>query len=72
MTLLKQNRNSRFSSQAAWNEDGPSKQAVRSACQDCAVICIAHRLQTIMDYDQLAVLDKGNWTALVFEQWLLD
>lgn len=42
------------------NTDSEVQKAVRSACQDCAVICIAHRLQTIMDYDQLAVLDKGK------------
>ncbi|KAJ8311465.1 hypothetical protein KUTeg_010820 [Tegillarca granosa] len=32
---------------------------IRTQFSDCTVICIAHRLNTIMDYDRIMVLDKG-------------
>ncbi|CAE7247979.1 Abcc1 [Symbiodinium sp. CCMP2592] len=40
--------------------DAQVQSAIRSACGDCAILCIAHRLDTIIDYDRLAVLDSGR------------
>eukprot|EP00930_Biecheleria_cincta_P001365 TRINITY_DN102505_c0_g1_i1.p1 TRINITY_DN102505_c0_g1~~TRINITY_DN102505_c0_g1_i1.p1 ORF type:complete len:1318 (-),score=217.82 TRINITY_DN102505_c0_g1_i1:201-4154(-) len=39
--------------------DATVQAAVKSAFDGCAVICIAHRLRTIIDYDRIACLDKG-------------
>mmetsp|Transcript_57534 Transcript_57534/g.186935 ORF Transcript_57534/g.186935 Transcript_57534/m.186935 type:complete len:374 (-) Transcript_57534:147-1268(-) len=39
--------------------DAAVQAAVRSSFDRCAVICIAHRLHTIVDYDRIACLDKG-------------
>ena len=36
------------------------QQTIRDKFQDCTVITIAHRLNTIMDYDKVAVLEKGQ------------
>ena len=33
---------------------------VRKDFADCTVITIAHRLNTIMDYDKILVLDQGR------------
>ena len=39
--------------------DGYIQQTVRTAFKDRTVITIAHRLNTIMDYDKVLVLDQG-------------
>ena len=28
--------------------------------RDCTVVCVAHRIETIADYDQILVLDDGE------------
>ncbi|XP_033725267.1 LOW QUALITY PROTEIN: multidrug resistance-associated protein 1-like [Pecten maximus] len=35
------------------------QQTIKSEFEDCTVLTIAHRLNTIMDYDRVMVLDKG-------------
>ncbi|KAE8579699.1 hypothetical protein XENTR_v10024156 [Xenopus tropicalis] len=40
--------------------DGLIQSTIRKEFQDCTVITIAHRLNTIMDYTKVIVLDKGQ------------
>jgi len=44
--------------------DATVQAAVQYAFKGCAVICIAHRLRTIIDYDRIACLDKGCVTEV--------
>jgi len=45
--------------------------AVRKSCQGCTVITIAHRLNTIMDYDKVMVLGAGSLLEFDSPQALL-
>ena len=50
--------------EATANVDEATDEAIqkllREQCQGVTVITIAHRLNTIMDYDRVLVLDKGR------------
>ena len=39
--------------------DAKIQQMIRVAFKDCTVFAIAHRLDTIIDYDRIVVLDYG-------------
>ena len=40
--------------------DGRIQRTIRGEFSDRTIICIAHRLRTIIDYDKVLVLDKGK------------
>ncbi|CAG8435018.1 7255_t:CDS:10 [Diversispora eburnea] len=40
--------------------DEKIQKMIRTEFVDCTVICIAHRLRTVIDYDRILVLDNGN------------
>jgi ABC-type multidrug transport system ATPase subunit len=42
------------------NTDSKIQETIRTEFKTCTVICIAHRLQTIIDFDKVLVLDKGK------------
>lgn len=37
-----------------------TQRTIRTEFKDCTVLTIAHRLNTIMDYDKVIILDKGQ------------
>ena len=39
--------------------DQKLQKMIRTAFADCTVICIAHRINTILDSDKICVLDDG-------------
>ncbi|KFB46270.1 hypothetical protein ZHAS_00014255 [Anopheles sinensis] len=36
------------------------QRTIREHCRNCTIITIAHRLQTILDYDRVLVMDAGQ------------
>ncbi|CAG8606010.1 17882_t:CDS:10 [Rhizophagus irregularis] len=40
--------------------DDKIQKMIRREFVDCTIICIAHRLRTVIDYDRILVLDQGN------------
>lgn len=40
--------------------DAHIQEAIRSECRTSTVICIAHRLRTVADFDRVVVMDKGK------------
>ena len=50
--------------EATANVDNQTSQLVQSTlmkeCSDCTVLAISHRLEQIMDYDGVIVMDKGE------------
>ena len=40
--------------------DGKLQQTIREEFRDCTVLTIAHRLETIADYDLVVVMDQGR------------
>ena len=45
---------------------------IRSEFKGCTVLTIAHRLNTILDYDRIMVMDKGNIAEFDSPKALLD
>lgn len=43
-----------------FSTDRRIQETIRNKFQDCTVITIAHRLNTIIDYDKVLVMDKGT------------
>ncbi|CAG8770734.1 10951_t:CDS:2, partial [Ambispora leptoticha] len=40
--------------------DEKIQKMIRTEFSDCTILCIAHRLRTVIDYDRILVLDRGN------------
>ncbi|XP_014786272.1 multidrug resistance-associated protein 1 [Octopus bimaculoides] len=51
--------------------DSLIQQTIRSEFSDCTILTIAHRLNTIMDYDRIMVLDHGRIAEFEKPQELL-
>ena len=49
--------------------DAKIQEMIRVAFKDCTVFAIAHRLDTIIDYDRIVVLDYGAQDAHI-RKWL--
>lgn len=49
-----------------FNTDKSIQETIRNKFNDCTVITIAHRLNTILDYDKVLVMEKGQ--AMEFDK----
>lgn len=45
-----------------YETDARIQQTIASEFADCTILCIAHRLKTICNYDRILVMDKGRAT----------
>ena len=52
--------------------DEKIQQVIREMFVDCTVLAIAHRINTIMDYDRVLVLDKGEVAEFDTPQALME
>ena len=43
-----------------YETDGKIQSRIASEFSECTILCIAHRLKTILSYDRILVLDKGE------------
>ncbi|EGW34105.1 uncharacterized protein SPAPADRAFT_133715 [Spathaspora passalidarum NRRL Y-27907] len=43
-----------------YETDHKIQQTIASEFSDCTILCIAHRLKTIINYDRILVMDKGQ------------
>lgn len=43
--------------------DSKLQKAIAKEFSDCTILCVAHRLKTILEYDRILVLDKGSVEA---------
>lgn len=43
-----------------YETDGKIQTRIATEFQDCTILCIAHRLKTILNYDRILVLEKGE------------
>ncbi|XP_062598166.1 multidrug resistance-associated protein 1-like, partial [Saccostrea cucullata] len=48
------------------------QRTIKSEFSDCTVLSIAHRLNTVMDYDRIMVMDKGLIVEFGAPQKLLE
>ncbi|KAF7550053.1 hypothetical protein G7Z17_g5969 [Cylindrodendrum hubeiense] len=51
--------------------DARIQEVIRSEFSDCTIIMIAHRLDTLLDFDKIAVLDRGSLVEFGAPQELL-
>jgi len=43
-----------------YDTDSKIQETIIREFKDCTILCIAHRLKTIINYDRILVLDKGE------------
>jgi ATP-binding cassette subfamily C (CFTR/MRP) protein 1 len=47
------------------------QEVIRTEFSDCTIIMIAHRIDTLLDFDKVAVLDRGSLAEFGAPQELL-
>lgn len=55
-----------------FNENYLFQRAIRTEFSDCTVLTVAHRLNTIIDYDKIVVLENGTVAEYGTPQTLLE
>lgn len=48
------------------------QETIRKEFQDCTILTIAHRLNTVIDYDKIMVLDSGKLAEFASPKELLE
>ncbi|CAN3376554.1 hypothetical protein DIURU_002695 [Diutina rugosa] len=43
-----------------YDTDHKTQQTIRTEFADCTILCIAHRLKTVLEYDRILVMDRGQ------------